>query len=375
MKIGILTFWKTEDNYGQLLQCYATQAYLRSLGHETFLVRATNGREYNPGLKQQFISKLRTAYRLKSYPFYLLKRATGSLLYTLAHGKLRPNLTQRGFEDFRRQYLNCTEREYTLDDLRSNPPQADAYVVGSDQIWNTTDGIYFLSWAPENVKKISMAASFGAREDSTEFSELISPWLKRFDLITVRETTGLGLCKSAGRGDAELVSDPTLLLRAEDYAKLASSDHPSEPYMFIYFLGTRTTINWKEIHKFAKERNLKIVYVGSQGQEDKFHKEEPTISQWLGLIAHAEYFITNSFHGTVFGLQFKKKFIVYPITGSATRMNGRLTTLLKPIGLTERIYSGNLEAIESPIDYDGIFQCLDAETRNSKNIFESVLKQ
>lgn len=372
MKIGILTFWKTEDNYGQLLQCYATQTYLRSLGHETFLVKATNGREYKPGLKQQLISKLRTAYRLRPYPLYLLKRAAGSFLYTLTHGKLRPNTTQREFEDFRKRYLNCTEREYTLEDLKSNPPQADAYVVGSDQIWNTTDGIYFLSWAPENVKKISMAASFGAREPSVEFSELISPWLQRFDLITVREKNGLGLCKSAGRDDAELVSDPTLLLRAEDYAKLASSDYPSEPYLFIYFLGTRTNINWKEIHKFAKERNLKIVYVGSQGQEDKFRKEEPTISQWLGLIANAEYFITNSFHGTVFGLQYRKKFMSYPIVGPASGMNNRLTTLLQPLGLGYRIYSDNLGPIEREVNYSDVFKKLDAETNRTKKLFSEI---
>ena len=87
MRIGILTFWKTEDNYGQLLQCYATQTYLRSLGHDTFLVKATNGHEYVPTLKGLLLDKVRTAYRLSPYPLYFLKRAIGSFFYTLTHGK------------------------------------------------------------------------------------------------------------------------------------------------------------------------------------------------------------------------------------------------------------------------------------------------
>lgn len=371
MKIGVLTFWKTEDNYGQLLQCYATQTFLRSLGHETFLVRATNGHEYNPGLKEQLFSKLRTAYRLSPYPVYMAKRAAGSLFYLLTHGRLRRYHTERGFEQFRREYLNCTDI-YTLDKLRSNPPQADAFVVGSDQIWNTTDGIYFLSWAPENVIKASVAASFGARGASDDFCTLIKPWLKRFDLITVREKSGIEICSQAGRPDAVCVPDPTLLLRADDYLKIASDNYPAEPYLFIYFLGTRTAIDWKQIHRFAKERNLKIVYVGSQGQEDKFKKEEPTIGQWLSLMAHAEYVITNSFHCSVFAMQFRRRFIVYPVGGTTVNMNDRLTTLLVPLGLEKHIYNGNLEPLDDTIDYNRVFRVLDTQSTKLAGLLSAL---
>lgn len=372
MKIGILTFWKTEDNYGQLLQNYAAQSLLRSLGHETFLVKATNGHEYNPTLRDMLMSKLRTVYRLLPYPGYMLKRATGSLCYTLTHGKLRRTVTKRGFEDFRKQYLNCTPREYTLEDLKSCPPQADAFVVGSDQIWNTTDGIYFLSWAPDTVKKVSMAASFGSREPSEDFTKLIAPWLGRFDLITVREQGGIAICTEAGAGDARLVPDPTLMLRSEDYLKIASGPQCEEPYLFIYFLGTRTRINWKEIHAFARRKGLKVIYVGSQGQEDKFPKEEPTVEQWLSLMANAKYVVTNSFHGTVFAMLFHRQFMVYPVCGLAARMNDRLTTLLNPLNLSGRIYAGNLAEIEKPIDYNTVFESLDREALAARQTFSSI---
>lgn len=356
MKIGILTFWKTEDNYGQLLQCYASQAYLQSLGHKTFLVCTTNGRDYNPTFKQQLMEKTRTAYRLLPYPFYLMKRAIDSAFYTLTHGKLRKHTVDLGFEQFRQEHLHCT-KVYTLEELQNNPPEADAFVVGSDQIWNTRDGIYYLSWTRDEVCKIAYAASFGGC-DTLPDDATLAKWLKRFDHVSVREQSGAIICANAGRKDAVCVADPTMLLTADDYLKIASREHPKDKYLFIYFLGTRTTINWKEIRAFAKQRGLKIVYVASQGQEDKFKHMQASIHQWISLIANAEYVITNSFHGTVFTLLFGKKFMTYPITGFAVRMNDRITTLLNPLGLGNHIYSDSIRTIEEDINYTEVHRIM-----------------
>lgn len=368
MKIGILTFWKTEDNYGQLLQCYASQKYLRSLGHETFLVRTTNGREYNPNFKQQLRDKIRTVYRLLPYPIYLTKRVIGSAFYFLTHGKLRQHKVDLGFEQFRKEYLNCTQ-VYTLEDLQKNPPSADAFVVGSDQIWNTNDGIYYLTWVRDGVKRIAYAASFGGG-DTIPKKKTLEEWLKRFDYVSVREQSGVEICSNAGYKNAECVVDPTMLLRAEDYLEIASTDYPKEKYLFIYFLGTRTTIDWKEIHAFAKSKGLKIVYVASQGQEDKFKHAKATIHQWLTLISHAEYVLTNSFHGTVFTLLFGRKFMVYPVTGVAVKMNDRITTLLRPLGLTHHIYSDNIRAIEEDIDYAEVHSIIQKQSLRSRQLLK-----
>lgn len=349
MKLGILTFWKTEDNYGQLLQCYALQTYLHSLGHETFLVRTMSGRDYNPTFKQQVMEKARIIYRLSPYPFYLMKRVISSAFYTFTHGKFRKRTVDLGFEQFRQEYLNCT-KVYTLEELQNDPPDADAFVVGSDQIWNTNDGIYYLSWVRNERRKIAYAASFGGC-DTLPDDKTLAEWLKRFDYVSVREQSGVEICVNAGRKDAVCVADPTMLLSAADYLKIASKELPKDKYLFIYFLGTRTIINWKEIYAFAKEKGLKIIYVASQGQEDKFNHIQASIHEWLSLIANAEYVITNSFHGTVFTLLFSKKFLTYPVTGVAIKMNDRITTLLNPLGLGDHIYSDSIRAIEKYIDY------------------------
>ena len=349
MKLGILTFWKTEDNYGQLLQCYALQTYLQSLGHETFLVRTTNGRDYSPTFKQQLMEKARIVYRLLPYPFYLVKRVISSAFYVFTLGSFRKRTVDLGFEQFRQEYLNCT-KVYTLEELQNDPPVADIFVVGSDQIWNTHDGIYYLSWVHDKIRKIAYAASFGGC-DTLPDGKTLSEWLKRFDYVSVREQSGVEICVNAGRRDAVCVVDPTMLLTATDYLKIASQELPKDKYLFIYFLGTRTIINWKEIHAFAKEKGLKIIYVASQGQEDKFKHTQASIHEWLSLIANAEYVITNSFHGTVFTLLFGRKFLTYPVTGVAIKMNDRITTLLNPLGLGNHIYSGSIRVIEESIDY------------------------
>ena len=91
-------------------------------------------------------------------------------------------------------------------------------------------------------------------------------------------------------------------------------------------------------------------------------------------MANAEYVITNSFHGTVFALQFHKRFIVYPVKGAAQRMNGRLTTLLDPIGLSNRIYNGNLSVIDDEINFQHVFEKIDEATNFAKRIFNTVLE-
>ncbi len=369
MRIGILTFWKTEDNYGQVLQCYALQAHLQSLGHDTFLVRASSGLERKLSFKEQFVDKMRTAYRLRSFPLYLMKNAFRSGMYFLTHGEFREHLIDRGFDDFRKRYLNCTEI-YTLQMLQDNPPEADMFIVGSDQIWNTTDGIFFLSWASESVGKIAYAASFGARSSTPEFCALISPWLKRFDHVSVREQSGLSICQDAGRGDAICLPDPTLLLHADDYKRIMADYRPQKKYLLTYFLGTRTAIDWNEIHRFAKKNHLEVVYIASQGQVDKFDHTNASVEEWLSLVAHAEYVVTNSFHGTVFSLLFGRKFMTYPVHGPLANMNDRIITLLTPLGLQNRIYKGRIDGICEDIEYSIVHSKMNSAAEQARTLLK-----
>lgn len=371
MKIGTLTFWNTEDNYGQLLQNYALQNYLRSIGHDTFLIRTVSADNKQIGqlIRGNMIAMVRAFLRLHKWPIYSIRYFIMSTINMLRTRRFELKQVDRSFEEFRKRHLNSSPI-YTISQLRKSPPSADAYIVGSDQVWNTTDGVYFLNWAKDDVKKISYAASFGARESDEDFCSLIKPWLDRFDLISLREQKGVDICHRLGYKDAAIVPDPTLLLEKEAYLKMASNKLvPKEKYMFVYFLGTRTNIEWKSIRRIANKKDLRIIYVGSQGQIDKYHKLYPTIEEWLGLIAHADYVVTNSFHGTVFSLIFEKLFTTLPITGHSASMNNRLETLLYPMGLMCRV--GNLDNF-SAINYCDVNKHLIA-ARNLGKTFLSLV--
>lgn len=184
----------------------------------------------------------------------------------------------------------------------------------------------------------------------------IKRYLSKFCYLTAREEDGVKELHKLGFKNAELMPDPTLLLHMNDYSYLEENGSkliPQNKYLFLYLLGNPIGIDVKDIFDFAKQRNLKIVYVASQGRKDVFPKVTPTIGEWLSLIKNSEYVITNSFHGTVFSLQYHKKIGVLPLVGEYAKMNSRITTLLNKYKISNHfLYSKDLTAIEKSIDYN-----------------------
>ena len=146
MQIGIVTFWNSTDNYGQILQYFALQAYLSSIGHEPFLIRylppsvaPTN--EARPFLTQ--IGKLFKAQYLKYFFINIWKK----IYFPIVNRFIVNHNQNRNFQYFRENYFIVSEI-YSYDNLKSNPPKADVYACGSDQIWSGagSDDIYFLNF-------------------------------------------------------------------------------------------------------------------------------------------------------------------------------------------------------------------------------------
>ena len=140
---------------------------------------------------------------------------------------------------------------------------------------------------------------------------------------------------------------------------------PKRKYIFVYLLGTRTHIRMKDVYAYAERKNMDVIYVGSQGVVDKFSRIEPIIGEWINYIANAEMIITNSFHGTVFSILFEKRFMNFLVYGAAIRMNDRIKTILCHLGLENRIFNGELNAIENAIDYERVNKILEADRETS----------
>lgn len=343
MKIGILTYWWSQDNYGQLLQSYALQKYLRDAGHDAFLIRYDSRNDF---LRTQFILRCFKALN----PVLLCK----FLQHKINSKKLleESKLNDRHFDDFREKYIVQSENVYTsYNQLKENPPEADVYIVGSDQVWNfslfkTVNNCknlihaYFLDFGSTQTKRISYAASWSCSDLRSDIIEKISPLLKNFDYVSVREKSGINLCRKCGYDTAEFRCDPTLLLTAENYRSLYKENYDTfkrkNPYLFLYMLNNTCDFDIQKVYEFGERKNLEIVYVTGNGKIDRYEKTFATIPQWLSLIDNAEYVVTNSFHCCVFSLLFEKKFGVVPLTKTLAGMNSRIETLSEIFGIKPR---------------------------------------
>ena len=351
MKIGILTFWTGQDNYGQIAQCYALQSVLRRMGHEPFIVRCRP--------QSTLKNRLAQFVRMLKSPSARERRKNWNAI-------VRPGA--RRFREFLEE--RCVFSAETFDSfsaLKKNCPEADAFIVGSDQVWNcnadVNGRIWFLDFVPAESKKIAYAASFGKIRAYAAFKAFCREKLASFDTIGVREQEGTDFCRKMGRSDAVLVCDPTLLLRKEDYCALIPDNAGTQEKkpLLCYMLGHACAFPKDVLDAFVAEKGLELHYVPSQGAENLGYYakvETPTVQGWLRLYRDAEYVVTNSFHGTVFAILMQKKFLALPLSGKSSGMNGRLESLLTELDLRERLLTGSgngfRRVMDAPIDWESV---------------------
>lgn len=381
MRIGIITFWETQDNYGQMLQNYALQQVLKRLGHESYLIRYS-----------LFSDWAVSPNRWKS--IFSLSKIISYIKRKIKHPQNTMNTTRidRKFNEFKSKYLNSTDIVYhTLKELQSNPPFADVYICGSDQIWYAIDDYhvyknitraYFLDFGDKSIKRIAYAPSFGRTDFPEGYYKYIKPLLSQFQLITVREKGGIEVCKKVGYTNVYQVLDPTCLLEAEQYRKISVAPQISNKYILVYCVG-KCDIKLDELVQYAKKQDWDIYYIGSQGEKiDNIQQNYPqikfvypTINEWLGWIDYCTLLVTNSFHGAVFSILFNKQNVVS--TGKGLSRKGgadRFYTLFENVGLLDRIYTGNASVILGKrIDYKSVNKKLVAEKNRCVQLLKSAI--
>lgn len=372
MRVAILTPWWASDNYGQLLQCYALQRYLRDQGHDAYLIRyKPSGAGARPTPLAQRLLKALNPVLLYRFIKGLLAAKKRARLAALADKE--EALHNRHFDDFRKEYIAMSPRIYnSYAELCSDPPQADCYIVGSDQVWvfasdKDSCATWFLGFGPQEVKRLSYAASWGRDSIPDEIAAEIAPLLKRFAYVSVREKSGVELCKLCGRADAKWVRDPTLLLSAESWRGLYTKNNaqkPSGKYIFVYMIAHSSSdshskecdFDMESLYRFAHSRSLDVVLVTGNRAANRYveHKKTfPTIPEWLALVDGAEYVITNSFHGCAFSMIFAKRFAAVPLKGGLVRLNSRLESLFELFGVAPRYLSASndFSAMEAPVNW------------------------
>jgi len=376
MKIGVMTYWWPKDNYGQFLQCYALQKYLRDMGHDAYVIRYHMDYDYVIEKKPvgKKILKAFTPVKLCGY----LYRKTQSVVAAFFTAQEKRKNEERKFEDFRNRHIKQSEKiYYSYYELKENPPQADVYIVGSDQVWNfniygSIEGqsrAYFLDFGSPSVKRISYAPSFGKKKLNDERINMITPLLQKFSYVSVREKSGLDICKACGINDAEWVPDPTMLLNADAYRELYKNEElrkPNKRYCFLYLVGHGRDFSVKKIYDWAKKKNLEIVYVSGNLRFDKYKKFYATVPEWIYLIEHAEYVITSSYHCSVFSLIFNKKFGLISLSKERTSTDARFDSLFEQFQLEKRFMNSDFSVIDKEINWRFVFEKFQSLRENCK---------
>jgi hypothetical protein len=305
-------------NHGASLQEYALLVYLNSLGHEAEAIH------YKPSyLSRHF--KFDTVSNPKfDKPF--IKQ-----LYLLAKlpGRIRDLQRKKVFDAFAKQHIPTGTTLYRNNaDLKADLPVADAFICGSDQIWNSffdngKDPAFYLNFVPKSKIKISYAASFAQDEIAEEVKQLVKENVANLDAISVRETSGISILKDLGIKNVIQVLDPVFLLGAGHW-KSNFVTPIREKYLFIYDSDNNQQI--KRIAKaIAKEKKLRIYTVdkGIDYSDKKFYFDGP--NKFLSLIYYSEFVLTNSFHALSFSLIFNKKFLVF---NRKEKINTRMRDLM-----------------------------------------------
>lgn len=356
MKIGIVTFWWSDDNYGQLLQCYALQRWLGKCGHESFVIRY---RIHGP----RQLSLWGKVWRLATHPRRAPEVVRCAIEIVQRHMVRHVGeMPDRGFNAFRDHCLEMSVREYAdLDDLRRYPPDADAYVVGSDQVWNFGEALsiddvrtMLLDFGNRETRRIAYAVSFGGVKIPEDRRAIVSDLLARFTHISVREKFGVEQCGQNGRSDVGVVCDPTMLVPRSEYDALSNMESVrNEKYVLCYILTNRCDFDLLAVKCWAENRGLSVVWVRGNGGEMALRGRRavewtyPTIPQWLGLLSTAEYVITNSYHCCVLSAHYNKRVGAVLLSGGNAGMNTRLAALDQYLETPLcKISSNDIEKIE-----------------------------
>lgn len=345
-------------NLGASLQAYALQTYLVSQGHDVEIIH------YKPDY-------LRGHYKLWTVANPVFDKPLLKQLYLLAKlpGRLLALKRKKVFDEFTEKYLKLTRRYNSYEELKADAPEADVYIAGSDQIWNTLfrngrDAAFYLDFGKPEVKRISYAASFATPDVTLEYREFVTEKLKGIDSISIREKTSLPLLASLGRPDGVAVCDPVFLLNKEQWQKtIEGIEDYKEKYILVYLTDQSHEIE-QIARELAKAQGWKIYVIGAfktSYANRNFVNSGPL--EFVRLIADAQFVISNSFHATAFSLIMEKNFCV---VNRKEGINERMRSVLEDYGLDGRMTSLFYEKLLDDIDYNRVNTIKSRIVRESK---------
>ena len=370
--IGIITYHHYY-NYGTMLQALALQEKVEQLGYQAELIDF----KQDNSLSRYEMLKL----RIKRMPVYIKERKKYRVL---ADSREKIKEKNELFEQFYKTYLHVGKKKYTTtQQLMENPPVYDGYVVGSDQTWNpfvaNSPEAFFLPFVENKLKKGSYGPSLAVKSLSDEKEKEYRKKLSSFSFLSCREQDGAQLLSRITQKEVKCVLDPTLLLSAKEWGKYCEFEIPKEPYILVYFLGEKSE-HRRAVEKIQKLTNWKIISLPAaylEMENNDYKKVWGGPKEFLSLIRGAALICTDSFHGTMFSINFQRNFFSFCKSSDSEESseNSRLYSALNIFGLSNRIIHNmdNLTAEDISIDYKNVIPILEEQRRDSIEYLENML--
>lgn len=344
--IGILNLHASNCNYGAVLQAFAMQVCIKEIGYTSENI------DLIPPVSEDTLIE-----KVFKFAKYCLKVILGKG-YIISENKV--------FEEFRKKYLHrTTEKFYTVDSLHNYQFTYKAVIVGSDQVWrpNYTRNCamaYFLPFINDNTIKIAYAASFGTDTwlYSPDFirTDIVKKLLKRFKSISVREDSGVAICKNIFNVQATHVLDPVLLIGdrlLECFRITNAADH------IAYYTFNESSDFKKAVNLLEKTFSLPSTNLYHEILSTRYRRYR-SVEDWITGIARSKYIITESFHCICLAILYRKQFICFE---NSNRGISRIKSLLNDLGIGQRIIccfdsEGIQKLIAEKIDYDEVYDSL-----------------
>lgn len=338
MKAAILTF-STAKNFGAQLQAFGLQYALRNISIEAYHIKikgGTHSKDFKSLVRDLLSQQQKNAYRR-----------------------------------FQKENLDFYKGEYASDNIEVLNKEFDAFVSGSDQVFNMKNGvdpIYFQEFVDSCRKKISYAASMGIKEVPAQYQEKIGMDLDRFDTISVRERDAVEELRQFTKTSIVRNIDPVFLPTREEWDKIAVEPKYTKPYIFVY--GTEMTNEFVNIARQLKAATRYKIYsvFPMKGAEALYLKIGP--AEFIGYIKNAAYVVTTSFHCTAFSIIYEKNLIevLHSTTGSRAR------GLLELFDKTDCIYENENYDLTKQVDYHNTRQVIEQERKAGYEFLRKNLK-
>jgi Polysaccharide pyruvyl transferase len=354
-------------NHGASLQAYSLMRYLQKCGHETEII------DYKPG----YLSNHYNLFKIDNPKWE--KNILTKLLYISLKFPFRIRELQRkkAFDNFKHKYLKLTKLRYKSNrDLKKRLPEADAFICGSDQIWNSLhengrDPAFYLDFVPDGTIKASYAASFATSEIEDRYKEFVKGKLERLDRIGVRERSGVEIIKKLSIPNAMNVVDPTLLLGKEEWDIIGKRKF-NEDYILVYDFDNSSLVK-KLAVEIAREKGYKIysINTGKVNYANEYFKYVGP-ETFISLVRDSKFIISNSFHAAVFSVIFEKNFV---IVNRREAINTRMKDFLEDLNLEDRLVSDskNFKKLIQDINYNERKHILNKNINFSKKYLEDTL--